>query len=52
VYEVDLVDPEVDANMHRHGVLQELRWVMSPEGTVVRLAHQLAVADYPRAISG
>lgn len=52
VYEVDLVDPEVDVNMHRPGVLEELTSVMSPEGTVVRLAHQLAVADYPHAVFG
>jgi hypothetical protein len=53
VYEVDLVDPEVDVNMHRPEVLQEpTSSVMSPKGSVVRLAHQLAVADYPHADFG
>jgi hypothetical protein len=52
VYEVELVDPEVDVNMHRPGVAEETTSVMSPKGTVVRLAHQLAVADYSQADFG
>lgn len=52
VYEVSLVDPEVDVNMHRPGAVEELTSVMSPEGTVVRLTRQVEVADYPYASFG
>lgn len=52
VYEVDLVDPEVDVNMHQPGTSEELTSVMSPRGTVVRCVQKVAIADYPHAIFG
>ena len=52
VYEVEMEDPQVDINMHAQGVDQAITSVMSPRGRVVRLAHQVAKADYPHAFFG
>lgn len=52
VYEVDMLNPEVDVNMHRLGSMEVVTSVMSPTGRVTRLFHRVAVADYPHAIFG
>jgi len=52
VYEVDMAEPEVDVNMHRPGVDEPITSVMSPQGRVVRVAHQVRVSEYPHAIFG
>lgn len=46
VYEVELIDPEVDVNAHRPGVEQPISSVMSPCGQVLRLAHSIPVSQY------
>ncbi len=52
VYEVEMVDPQVDVNMHPPGSSEPVRSVMSSRGRVSRLVHEVAVADYPDAFFG
>jgi len=52
VYEVELSDPQVDVNMHRPGIEQEITSVMAGRGYVTRLVTRMAVADYPDAFFG
>lgn len=52
VYEVELLDPQVDVNMHRPGALEHITSVMSSQGRVIRLVQALAKADYPGAFFG
>lgn len=52
VYEVDMVEPEVDINMHRPGGDERKTSVMSSRGHVIRVADQVRVTEYPRAIFG
>lgn len=47
VYEVEMVDPEVDVNMHRPGTDGPISSVMAEYGYVVRIAVQLPVAEHP-----
>src|SRR5205823_1624045 len=50
VYEVDMLDPEVDVNAHPPGSDDPITSVMSSRGRVVRIAQQVALADYPDAV--
>lgn len=52
VYEVEMLEPQVDVNMHQQGTEPPVTSVMSPRGRVVRVAHHVAVADYPDAFFG
>lgn len=51
-YEVDLLHPEVDVNMHPHGTDNEIVSVMSPVGRVIRIAREVAVDDFDRTPFG
>lgn len=50
VYEVEMLEPVVDVNVHRPGISQDITSVMSPRGRVVRLAQELSVAKYRNAL--
>ena len=52
VYEVEMVDAEPDVNMHGPDPTGPYTSVMSSKGTVVRLFHQVPLADYPHAHFG
>ena len=56
VYEVEMNDPHVDVNAHGArpypGVDYKITSVMSARGRVIKIFHQVAVADYPRAVFG
>lgn len=52
VYEVHMTDAEVDINMHLPGSAPPITSVMSPLGTVLRLAKRVAVDEYPNATFG
>jgi hypothetical protein len=52
VYEVEMLEPQVDVNMHGQGTEPPITSVMSPSGCVVRVAHQVAVADHPGGLFG
>jgi hypothetical protein len=47
VFEIALLDPEVDVNMHPPGLDHEVTCVMSPRGEVIRIAREVALEDYP-----
>lgn len=51
-YEVELLDPEVDINMHPLGTDEEIISVMSPQGRVIRVAREVPVADFDRTPFG
>ncbi len=52
VYEVEMFDPEVDVNMHGSGSPELITSVMTSRARVIRLFHQVAVADYEGAVFG
>lgn len=51
-YQVEMLEPQVDVNMHGQGTEPPITSVMSPRGRVVRVARQIAVAEYPDAFFG
>ena len=52
IYEVEMLAPQVDINMHRPGSDGPVTSVMSPCGTVVRLVEVVNKAQYPDAFLG
>jgi hypothetical protein len=46
VYEVEMVEPEVDVNVHPHGSYGDITSVMSHTGRVVRLVRQVSPKEY------
>lgn len=47
VYEVEMVDPDVDTNMHMPGSDDELASVMSHHGVVLSVAEAIPTSDCP-----
>jgi hypothetical protein len=57
VYEIEMDDPQVDVNMHGHGDYTRgtgpsLTSVMSHRGRILRLAHEIPVAEYTKKMLG
>lgn len=49
VYEVEMIEPEVDVNMHRPEASDSITSVMSRCGRVIRLVQVLPKSGYPNA---